>query len=452
MKWTPISEVIPLPEYVNDALKKLTQAGFEAYVVGGSVRDFFLKREVKDHDIATDATPDEIEALFPGSITVGKRFGVIKIPVSGKDEESSILEIATFRKDLKYKDHRHPVGIEVAGPEEDAARRDFTVNALYYSPKKKAVLDLVGGLDDIKAKTIRAIGDPSKRFQEDALRLLRAVRFSVNLDFRLEPATFSAIQEKAKLMSYVSAERIRDELTMLWKGPKPEQALHVLSKTGLLALLLPEVEAVKRLRDSPQVYSGGDVWNSTIRLLEFLARQTPDRSVALCWAAVLHDIGKPYAWKKSGGRNFNGFEVEGSQLALKVAQKYKLSGADCERVKNLVQDQVRFREVFQMREVTLMKFLGLPYFSELLELHYADAASSDGNLVYYEFCSNRFEDLKKNPLPAQKLINGEDLVQLGLKPGPKFTEIFDKVEELFFEKKISTKEEALEYVLKHFVG
>jgi poly(A) polymerase len=418
-----------------------------AYVVGGSVRDFLLGREVKDHDIATSAGPDELCDLFPKAITVGKVFGVIKVPVG-----PSILEIATFREDLEYTDHRHPKGVRFGGPAEDARRRDFTVNALFYDPKTTRILDSVKGMEDLKARVIRAIGVPDERFREDALRLLRAVRFATRLGFTLEPETAAAVQARAKLITKVSAERVRDELTLTWTGPSPDQGLKMLSELGLLHQVLPELEGLKGLIQ-PGMAQGSDVWSHTLKAVASLARSQPQRSASLAWAAILHDVGKPVAARRSGGKNFNGHELDAAKLARSIALRLKMPRDQVDAIASLVEDHLKFKDVFQMREATLQRFVQQPNFEELLALHKADAIATDGNLAFYEFCSSRLAAVKSGAAAAAppRLIDGTDLIQLGIKPGPGFSEILRTVEDLALEHRLNSKEEALEYVLRHFV-
>jgi poly(A) polymerase len=432
---------------VKAALDRLDDADHVAYVVGGSVRDFLLGREVKDHDIATSASPDELEELFPDSITVGKAFGVLKVPTRSSPP---LLEIATFREDLEYKDHRHPTSVRFSGPQEDALRRDFTVNALFYDPKSSRILDSVEGMEDLKARVIRAIGDPSTRFKEDALRLLRAVRFTANLDFMLDPPTADAIRARAKLIQHVSPERIREELNLMLGGPRPSLALELLSKLGLLKLVLPELEELKGLKQAPPAQ--GDVWKHTLRILDYLVKHSPVRPATLVWGTLLHDIGKPLAAQRSGGTNFNGHEINGVRMAEQICQRLRMSSAETQRIQALIQDHLKFRTVFQMRESTLQRFIREPHFEELLALHKADALAFDGNMAYYEFCATRLEELRRAPpVDAGKLISGDDLIQLGLRPGPNFTEILRAVEDLALEGQLRSKEQALEYVVRHFV-
>ena len=444
-KWIRIDRPFPLPAFVKQAIQILDDAGFIAYVVGGSVRDFLMGkdiRETKDHDIATSAGPNQLCELFPDAITVGKAFGVIKVPVQDSGSPK-LLEIATFREDLEYQDFRHPRKIRFAGPYEDAVRRDFTINGLYYDPKTSRILDSVGGIEDIKLRTVRAIGEPVQRFKEDALRLMRAVRFTTSLGFMLEAETFEAIRINSKLIAKISHERIRDELSLMLTGPNPAGAVSLLSKLGILGYLLPEVECLKE----------GDMWDHTLKILEKLPEFTPKRSVTLGWAALLQEVGKPMAYKRSGGKNVNGHELDGGRIAAKIGERFRLSRLEIAGVVKLIEDHLKFRDVFKMREATLERFIREPHFEELLALHRADAIATDGNLAFYEFCSSRVDAMKKTSGSdgGIRLIDGTDLIQLGLHPGPDFSEILRTVEDLALEHKLNSKEDALEYVVKHFV-
>ncbi|MBI4925205.1 MAG: CCA tRNA nucleotidyltransferase [Bdellovibrio sp.] len=438
----------PLPHYVKEALDKLNKAGFVAYIVGGNVRDFLLNRETKDHDIATNATPDQLCELFPKAIQVGKAFGVLKIPIK---DVAYPLEIASFRKDLDYEDSRHPRGIELASPLEDVKRRDFTINGLFYDPKTACILDGVDGAPDLIRRVIRAIGDPFERFKEDALRLLRAVRFMANFDFNLDPNTKEAIRSRSNLITQVSYERIREELNLMLTGPNPVLALKMLSELKLLNFILPELEKLKGVEQSPVYHPEGDVWVHALKVMEYTAKQNPVRSTVMAWGALLHDIGKPAAATRSGGKNFIGHEADGAKIASKICQRFKMSKHDTDLIVSFVEDHLKFKDAFQMRESTLKRFLSQEAFDDLLAIHRADSMASDGNLAFHEFCSSYYKKLEETPILSKKLISGRDLIHLGLTPGPKFSEILRSIEDLALEDKLNTKEEALEYVLKHFV-
>ncbi len=406
------------------------------------MRDFLLKRDTIDHDIATDALPEQVLELFPEAMPVGVAFGVVLLP--------SGIEIATFRRDLEYKDHRHPEGVEFASPEEDARRRDFTINGLFYDVKSEDILDCVGGLDDLKARVLRAIGDPKERFREDALRLLRAVRFATRLQFDIEPGTADAIRAQSRLISRVSAERIRDELDEILRGSHPRAGVELMHRLGILSHILPELERTRGVSQADPLRPDEDVWSFTLRVLDELAKPREPRSFALSLSALCGGLGKPAVFRNNNNQNFNGHEIEGAKLTSKIAERLKLPNSEIDRAAAIVGDQLKFREVFQMREATFLRWIAMPHFEDSLRLHRAEALAIDGNLTAWEYCARRLEELRNAP-KTEKLVSGEDLVQLGLKPGPEVARILRAVEDLTLERKLQTKEAALEYVLRTFV-
>jgi poly(A) polymerase len=415
-KWIPIDRNFPLKAEAKAAVARLDGAGFSAYLVGGSVRDFLLGLPIKDFDISTDASPDEVAELFPEAIEVGKAFGVMKIPFATESGETELIEIATFREDAEYTDYRHPKSVRFAGPEEDASRRDFTVNGLFYDPKTKRILDCVGGFADLQAKKIRAIGDPNERLREDALRVFRAVRFAVRFGFRIDEATWSALVENARFTRKVSAERVRDELALMLKGRNPREALRMLRELGVASLWIPEAAKVK-----PAVFDAIDA-------------DPEPRSSAFVFAA---------AFSEAGG--------EDTEKSLQSAcDRLRLSGEEKKRVIDLVLDLPKFNDVFQMREATLKRWAMEPHFGELLQLHRAIARATDGNMMADEFLRKIQEEVSTGH-PAEKILTGADLIQLGFSPGPSFSEILRTVEDLQMEKKLESKDQALEYVVRHFV-
>ncbi len=415
-KWIPIEKTLVLKPAAKTAIGELNAAGFSAYLVGGAVRDFLLGRPMKDYDIATDASPDEVAELFPEAIEVGKAFGVTKVPFAAAGGGIEMIEIATFREDGEYADFRHPKSVRFAGPEEDARRRDFTINGLFYDPKSRRILDCVGGFDDLRAKLIRAIGDPNARLKEDALRVLRAVRFSIRFGFRIEEETWKALRENARFTRKVSAERIRDEVSAMLRGPRPGDAVAMLRELGIASLWLPEIAKVK-----PGVFEAMD------------EDPTP-RSTALVFAAALSEVG--------------GEEPEKSLQS--ACDRLRLSGDDKKRVIELVLGLPKFNDAFQMRESTLRRWVMEPNFDELLQLRRAVARAQGGDLMAYRFLKSLREALRE-PSASEKLLTGADLVGLGFAPGPQFTDILRVVDDLRLEKKIQSKDEALEYVVKHFV-
>lgn len=393
-----------------------------AYVVGGSVRDHLLGRTPKDHDLATSATPDELVKIFKNAILTGKKFGVIRLPPTEDAPEG--IEITTFRKDSAYADHRHPKQVVFSSPEEDALRRDFTMNALFYDSKTQRILDLVEGVKDIRAKVIRAVGNPHERFQEDALRILRAIRFVGALGFELESKTRAALHTHSRLLARISFERIRDEITGALLSPGAEKVAKLYEETGVLKAVLPELHGLTSTR----------LWTRTLKSLGLVAKLYPIRSASLAWAVFLHEI-----------------PLSPSQASVvSVCQRLRMSRNEIETVHFLCDELHKFRGVFRMRESTLERWVREPHFEELLALHHVAALASHGNLAAHEFCSYRFQKSRADTLPL-RLISGEDLVQLGIHPGPIYAEILRSIETLRLEGRLSSKKEALEYVLNHFV-
>jgi len=453
LTWIPISRPFPLPDPVREVILKIHNAGHVAYVVGGSVRDYILQKKTKDHDIATSAHPDTICELFPNSITVGKAYGVVKIPVkSSQPGDPDYVEVTTFREESGYADYRRPSKVVYSTPEIDVLRRDFTINGLYYDLKTHRILDMVGGIKDLQLKLIRCIGKPEKRFQEDALRLLRAIRFAVRFDFEIDAQTSATMHQTGHLVKKISAERIQDELTLILTGPAPNKGFEYLLKYGLLPYTLPELERLKGLAESPLDSRNQDVWAHTLEVLGTLARLYPIRTFTLAWAGLLHEIGKPNAFEKTGSKNFNNHENESATIVEAIAKRLKFSNRDMVQIKSLVIDLPKFRDVFQMRESTIQRWIREPHFEELLWLEKAVSVSSDGNLAPYDFCYDRYIEMTKRESSGPvSLVDGNDLIQLGMSPSPLFSRIIRRVEDEVFEGRIKTKEEALEFVLQHFV-
>ncbi len=379
------------------------------------MRDFLLGLPTKDFDLATDASPDEVLKLFPNAIGVGKAFGVMKVPY-GEGATSEIIEIATFREDSEYTDFRHPRTVRFSGPEEDARRRDFTINGLFYDPKTRRILDCVGGVADIQAKKIRAIGDPSARLKEDALRVFRAVRFAVRFGFKIEEETWKALLENARFTRKVSAERIRDELALMLKGRRPADAITLLKELGVASLWLPEILKVK-----PALFNA-------------LEEDPAPRSTALVFSAALLEAGG-----------------EDPEKSLQSAcDRLRLSGDEKKRVTELVLGIPKFNDAFQMREATLKRWVMEPYFDELLQFHRAVSRATDGNQMADQFLKSLRSEMLTGPI-EEKILTGADLIHLGFSPGPQFADILRVVDDLQMERKLVSKDAALEYVLKHFV-
>jgi poly(A) polymerase len=421
----------------------LRRSGHQAYLVGGCARDILLKREPADYDVATDATPDRVQSLFPQSLAVGAQFGVI-IVVDGDQQ----VEVATYRSDVGYSDGRHPDHVVYASSaQEDVQRRDFTINALLLDPESGEVLDFVGGRDDLRAGIIRAIGKPEERFREDKLRMIRAVRFAARFRYAVHAATFSAIFKLAPDVSQVSAERIRDELTKLLIEGAARRGFELLDESRLLAQLLPEIVAMKGVEQPPQFHPEGDVWTHTMMMVEQLPAGAP---ATLAWGVLLHDVGKPSTFAPPsgpGGRiRFDEHVEVGTVMADKICRRLRFSNDDTEQVAALVANHLRFKDVHRMKLSTLKRFVRLPRFDEHLELHRLDCLSSHRNLEAYDFVRRFIAETPPEQVRPPRLLTGDDLLSLGFLPGPQFKEILGAVEEAQLEGAIHTHEEALRLV------
>ncbi|HOK39667.1 MAG TPA: CCA tRNA nucleotidyltransferase [bacterium] len=423
-------------------IKKLQKKGFEAYFAGGCVRDFLLKKKFKDIDIATNATPDDVKKIFKKTIEVGKQFGVVKLIYYGNE-----YEITTFRKDINYFDGRHPEKIEFCGIEEDAKRRDFTINALYYDVNKNKVLDFVNGVADLKNKIIRAVGAPDERFQEDKLRIIRAIRFAIRLNFKIEKKTYQSIKKFANKIREVSFERIREELKLILTNKGADEAIRLISKTGILKEILPEVENLKGVKQPEEFHPEGDVFEHTLLMLKYMKKPT----FTLAMGALLHDIGKPVTFKIEDRIRFNEHECVGAEIAEKICERFKLSNKEKEQIVSLVREHMKFMFVKEMRLAKLKRLLNMENFSEHLELHRLDCLASHKNLENYHFCKKKLKEFA-NEINIKKirLITGDDLISLGFKPSPIFKTILNEIEDLTLEKKLTTKEEAINYVINKY--
>lgn len=416
----------------------LRAAGHSAYLAGGCVRDLLLGREPADFDVATAAPPDQVLALFPGSVAVGAHFGVVL--VHGE------VEVATFRSDHSYRDGRHPDTVVFeTDPRQDVLRRDFTINGLLLDPGTGEVLDYVGGRDDLRAGVVRAIGDPRRRFTEDHLRMLRAVRFAARFGYTIEPATLAAIRELAPRIHRVSAERVRDELTRVLTEGQPRRGLELLDETGLLPEVLPECRALQGVEQPPEYHPEGDVWIHTLLMLQSLEQPSP----VLAWGVLLHDIGKPATFRRAADRiRFDGHVDAGLAIARPILARLKFSNGDTDRILALVANHMRFMDAPRMKESTLKKFLRLEHFDEHLALHRADCLSSHGGLDNYEFVRAKLAALPPEQLKPAPLVTGRDLIAMGLAPGPEFKQILSEAEDLQLEGRFGSREEALEWVQK----
>lgn len=430
-------------EYFSHRLK---DAGHLAYFAGGCVRDKLLNLPPKDYDIATSATPAEVMKLFPGANEVGAHFGVVIAKHHGEH-----VEIATFRTDGSYRDGRRPESVEFSTPENDAQRRDFTVNGLFENPETGEVIDFVGGRADLKAGILRAIGDPIARFNEDSLRLLRAVRFSTTLGFQIEPHTLDAVCACASQLSRISPERIRDEFSKILTALRRRNGLDMLVETGLIDHVVPEVLALIGCEQPPEWHPEGDVYTHTGIMLEMLA---PDVSLELCLAVLLHDIAKPpcRTFDESAGRiRFNGHDAKGAEMAETILRRLRYSNDTITAVVSMVARHMQFMNVQQMRTAKLKRFMSQPHFDQEMELHRVDCGSSNGFTDNYEYLQKIAEQFAAEPLIPPPLVTGKDLIKLGLKPGPQFKSLLEAVETEQLEGRILDREPALAY-LKRLVA
>ncbi len=391
-------------------VETLQKKGHRAYWAGGCVRDRILQVPAKDYDVATSATPEEVEKIFERTVPVGKQFGVILAIVEGEP-----FEIATFRKEGGYQDGRHPSWVQKSDPEEDARRRDFTVNGLFYDPRKDKIIDYVGGVDDIHRKLIRTIGTPEQRFSEDKLRLIRAVRFASTLAFQIEDETWRTLKKMAPEIKQVSSERIRDELVKILTRPHAGLGLDLLSESGLLKEVLPEVEAMKGCEQSPEYHPEGDVFVHTRMLLDRLENPTP----TLAFSALLHDVGKPPTFSRADGKiHFYEHDRVGAEMSREILTRLRFSNKEIDAIVAAVGNHMRFMHVQEMRQGRLKTFLARDTFLEELELHRIDCSSSHGKLDNYEFLKNKIQELKAEELKPKPFLTGHHLLATGIPAGP----------------------------------
>jgi len=416
------------------------------------VRDILLGRHPADYDVATDATPDEVQRIFPHSLAVGAQFGVIVVIDDSASEEPLHVEVATFRSDIGYTDGRHPDSVVYAkSPQEDVRRRDFTINALLLDPQTGTVLDFVGGQDDLRAGIIRAIGNPEDRFREDKLRMARAVRFAARFRYSIEPATFAAIAKLAPEIHQVSAERIREELTKLLTEGQARRGFELLDETGLLPEVLPEVARMKGVEQPPQFHPEGDVWIHTLLMIEQLPAGT---SPTLAWGVLLHDVGKPPTFKPPSGPGdrirFDEHAEVGMRMAEDICRRLRFSNDETQQVDALVANHMRFKDVPQMKPATLKRFVRLDRFGEHMELHRLDCLSSHRNLGNYDLLRRFLAETPPEQVRPPRLLSGDDLVRMGYRPGPAFKAILEAVEEAQLDGSLQSHEDAVEWVQAKF--
>ncbi len=431
-------------EFALSVVQRLREAGHQALWAGGCVRDALLGLTPKDYDVATDARPEQVRRLFRRTVAVGASFGVVQVLGPRTPAGPIKVEVATFRSDSTYSDGRHPDAVTFASAREDALRRDFTINGMFFDPVVNEVIDYVGGQADLQARVLRAIGDPAARFAEDKLRLLRAVRFAARFELSLEPATAAAIRTMAPEITVVSAERIADELRRLLVDRHRARAVRLMDEIGLVAPVLPELLEMKGLPQGPPQSPTGDLWEHVLRVLDLLG---PEPSFPLAFAALLHDVGKRRTVGRTPDRyTFYAHEDVGCRMASEIGRRLKFSNAERTRIEWLVQKHQYLSDAPRMRLAKLKPILIHPGIRDLLALHRADAIASGRGTEHVEFCERLLRELPPSELNPPPLLSGDDLKAAGLKPGPAFKELLDAVREAQLEGTVKTKEEALELV------
>ncbi len=436
-----MSDMMQPPDAVLAILRTLRASGHRALLAGGCVRDALLGRQPADWDIATDATPQMVAECFEKTVMVGAQFGVVRVRVGAQE-----FEVAQFREDDAYRDGRRPSAVRPSNEAEDAKRRDFTINGMFYDVSEDRVLDYVGGLRDLESGTIRAIGEPHLRFQEDHLRMMRAVRLSARLGFEVEPATAAAIRDNARRIAKISPERIRDELTRMLTQERPEASFSMLDSLGLLKHTLPEVAALRGVAQPPEFHPEGDVWTHVLIMLRIKHSASP----ALSWAVLLHDVGKPATYRKTDRIRFNGHDKAGARMSRAICERLRMSRARAARIEELVANHMRFLNVEKMRESRLKRFLRAPYFEELLELHRIDCLASNGDLRTHAFCARKLRALHEESLRPPRLLDGHKLMRMGYPPGPGLEKILRAIEDEQLEGRISTTEQARDFARGNF--
>ena len=424
--------------------ERLRDRGHIAYFAGGCVRDMVRGLTPKDYDIATDARPENVQALFSRTYAVGAHFGVIIVLEDGFE-----FEVATFRSDEAYIDGRHPSAVQFSSPEEDARRRDFTINGMFLDPASNKVIDLVGGQADIGAKLVRAIGEPGQRLAEDRLRMLRAVRFATALDYQIDERTWDALVASASSINQISGERIRDEVVRIFLSSNRVRGWDLLDASGLMSAILPELQAMKGVLQPEQFHPEGDVFVHTRLMLSLLPETV---SVPLVFAVLFHDVAKPVTARvdETGRIRFNEHDRIGAEMTEAIMRRLRFSGAEIQATVEMVRQHMVFKDTPKMRIAKLKRFMARPTFDEELELHRVDCQSSHRMLDNYEFLLRKRDEFANEPIIPPPLVRGDDLIAFGLKPGPKFGEILEAIETRQLEGKLRTRDEALNWVKSHY--
>ena len=425
-------------------IARLRAAGFTAVLAGGCVRDRILGVAPKDYDIATDARPEAVQALFDNTVAVGARFGVIMVILGDHH-----FEVATFRADAAYLDGRHPSSVRYGTIEEDVQRRDFTIGGMYFDPATDRVIDLVGGMRDLRAGIVRAIGDVEKRFAEDHLRMLRALRFAARFDFAIDPATYAAIKRSAPSIAQTSAERIGEELVMIMTEAGAARGIGLLVESGLAGVVMPELLALPSCPQPENFHPEGDVYRHTRLMLSMLPRGCTE---TLAFGTLLHDIAKPrcFAVAADGKMTYYGHTDQGAEMAAEIIRRLRRSRFVQDRVAYLVRDHLRLCMAPRMRTATLKRMITEDGFDELMQLAMVDALASSSYLGFYHLCRRALAELSAVREAPPRLIGGNDLIALGFKPGPEFKEILREIEDLHLDGAISTRDEALAFVRENY--
>jgi poly(A) polymerase len=430
--------LVPKEIAARKIVEKLVRNGYQALYAGGYVRDMLLGLEAGgDVDIATNASPETITGLFPRTVSVGEQFGVTVVVCEGVP-----FEVATFRSDQGIADGRHPGHVVFTDAREDALRRDFTINGMFFDPLSNQVLDYVGGREDLQKKVVRAIGDPALRFEEDYLRLVRAIRFAARFEFTIEDATWNAIAAKKEGIRRISAERILQELDKMLTGPHPDRAIELLHRSGLLAIILPEVETLSGVKQPEKFHPEGDVFVHTIKALSLLSSP----SLILAWSVLLHDIGKPPTMQVTDRIRFHNHNLVGARMAEELLRRLKAPVALIEAVTACIENHMNFMNVTKMRLSTLKKFLSRPTLEDELELHRVDCLASHGDIENYHFLKRKQTELPVHVIKPEPLLRGQDLIDLGLKPGPVFGTLLKEAYDLQLEDAFADKEAALDWL------
>ena len=434
----------PMEKTAREIAAHLRESGHIAYFAGGCVRDIVRGQTPKDFDIATDAKPENVQKLFPRTYAVGAHFGVILVLENGFQ-----FEVATFRSDEAYIDGRHPSAVHFSSPEEDAKRRDFTINGMFYDPVAEEVIDFVGGRADIASKVVRAIGDAAQRFAEDRLRMLRAVRFATVLGYKIDSQTWDALVANAASVNKISAERIREELARIFLSPNRMRGWDLLDSSGLMRAILPEIDAMKGCKQPEQFHPEGDVFEHTRLMLQFLPEKV---SVPLVFSVLLHDVAKPRTAvvDETGRIRFNGHDRIGAEMTEEIMRRLRFSGAEIDATVEMVRQHMVFKDVPKMRVAKLRRFMARPTFDDELELHRVDCEGSHRMLDNYEFLLRKRDEFANEPIVPPPLVRGDDLIALGLKPGPKFGEILEAIETRQLEGNLRSREEALDWLKREY--